>query len=294
MVLAAGEATSQHPVLPLPRPLDARVELSDVITLGEVTAVAPDRLRVRRPGPALLGTAPEEFEVKISSGERGLYEVGDLETFFLRGARSPYVHADEIRERIRPEEPGATRRLAAALVDFVAAREDPERMLALHLEWLAAPDAVLQQLAVRAFLLGKPPFGPLPPERARELARAAMDPERPLPERRAVALVATTREAGLEALLAAVPGAPPASDAAITERALHSGSAERAPGTQDAIRRTLAHPDPELRLVGLRIVERRGAPGATREAVAKLAEDDPDPETRQLARRALERLNRMR
>jgi hypothetical protein len=289
--LAAGEAAGQHPLLPRSRTLLERVALSDAIALAEVTAVDPDRLHLRRVDP-LLGELPDVFEVKSSSRDLGRYEVGDLAILFLRGARTPYVHADEARERIHPADPEAARRVAGALEALIAVRGDDDRLLALHLAWLASPDENLQRLAVNAFLLPEPLFAPLSPEQARELARIATDPDRGIAERRASALVASTRAAGLDSLVAAVPGTPAGADAVVTEQALSLAALRRAPGTADALRRTLAHPSPEIRRVGLTIAERQGSFAAAREMVARMAEGDPDVETRRRAQRALKRLDR--
>jgi hypothetical protein len=288
-VLAALPAESQHPLPQLHKPLSARVSLSDAIALGRVTRIDPGRLHVQRVEP-LLGEMPETFEVKRSPRGAGLYEVGDLAVLFLRGARSPYVHADEARERIRLDDPDATRRFAAAVTALVDARGNQLDLLALHVAWLGSPDDELRRLAVITFLLADPPFGPLPPSTSLELARAAADPGKGIEERRASAMVALTREEGLAELVAQVPGSDRAADAGITEHVLRVATQRRSPGGAEAFRRALSHPDPEIRRVGLRVMGERGPFVIPREALARIAESDADAETRRQAERTLQKL----
>lgn len=289
-LLVALPAEGQHPLPRLRKPLSERVALSDAVVLGRVTDVAPGRLHVQRVEP-LLGEVPEAFEVKRSPRGTGLYEVGDLAVLFLRGARTPYVHVDEARERIQFENPEAARRFAAAVEALVNAGDDRVPLLALHRAWLASPDDQLRRLAVNAFMLAEPPFGLLAPSTARELARTAADPDRTLEERQASAMVALTREEGLAELVSQVPGPARAADAGITERVLRRAIQRRAQGTADALRRTLVHPDPEIRRVGLRLAATRGSLTVSREVVARIAESDPDSETRRQAERTLQKLS---
>jgi len=285
-MLAALPAESQHPLPQLHKPLSARVSISDAIALGRVTSIDPGRLHVQRIEP-LLGELPETFEVKRSPGGDALYEAGDLAVLFLRGARTPYVHADEARERIRFEDSAATRRFAAAVQALVNAEDNQVDLLALHVAWLGSPDDQLRRLATNAFLLAEPPFGPLPPFTARELARAAADPGKAIEERRASALAASTREEGMAELIAQIPGSERTADAGITETVLRMAAQRRSPGRAEALGRTLSHPDPEIRRAGLRVLGRRGLFVIPREALAHIAESDPDPETRRQAERAL-------
>ena len=288
-VLAALPAEGQHP-LPQPhKPLSQRVALSDAIALGRVTGIGPGRLHVQRVEP-LLGEMPETFEVKRSPSRAGFYDVGDLAVLFLRGARTPYVHSDEARERILFEDPDAARRFAAAVGALVGAGDDRSDLLALHLAWLGSPDGQLRRLAVNAFLLAEPPFGPLPPPASRELARAAADPGKGLEERLASAMVASTCEEGLAELVAQIPGSDRAADARITEQVLRVAALKRSKGAADALLRTLTHPDPEIRQVGLRVMGRRGLFVVPQEVVARIAKNDPDAETRRQAERRLQKL----
>jgi hypothetical protein len=248
-------------------------------------------LHVQRVEP-LLGEMPESFEVKRSSSGAGSDEVGDLAVLFLRGARTPYVHADEARERIRFDDPDAARRFAAAVEALVDAGDDRVSLLALHVAWLASPDDPLRRLAVNAFLLAEPPFGPLPASTSRDLAKAAADPDRGLEERRASAMVALTREEGLAELVARVPGSDRAADAGITEQVLRVAARKRSQGGADALHRTLTHPDPEIRRAGLRVMGRRSQFVVPQELLARMAENDPDAEVRRQAEFTLQKLNR--
>ncbi len=288
-MLAALPAEGQHPLPQLDKPLSERVALSDAIALGRVTRIDPGRLHVQRVEP-LLGEMPETFEVKRSPRGAELYEVGDLVVLFLRGARTPYVHADEARERIRFEDPDAARRFAAAVEALVEAGDDRLGLLALHVAWLGSSDDQLRRLAVHAFLLAEPPFGALPPSTSRELARAAADPDKGLEERRASAMVALSREEGLAELVAQVPGSDRAADAGITEQVLRVAARQRSQGGADALQRTLTHPDPEIRRVGLRVIGKRHLFAVPRELLAQIAESDPDAETRRQAERTLQKL----
>ena len=104
-------------------------------------------------------------------------------------------------------------------------------------------------------------------------------------------MVALTREEGLAELVAQIPGSARAADAGITERVLRRAAQRRAQGTADALRRALAHPDPEIRRVGLRMAAKQGSLAVPREIVARIAESDPDAETRRQAERTLQKLN---
>jgi hypothetical protein len=288
-MLMAPPAKGQHPLPQLHKPLSERVALSDAVALGSVTKIDPGRLHVQRVEP-LLGEVPETFEVKRSPRGPERYEVGDLDVFFLRGSRSPYVLAEEARERLRFVDPAAVRRFAAAVGALVDAGGDRSTLLALHVAWLGSPDDPLRRLAINAFLLPEPPFGPLPPATARELARAAGDPDRELEERRASTIVALTHAEGLAELVGQVPGPARAADAGITERVLRVAAVQHPQGAAAALRRTLAHPDPEIRRVGLRVLGRWSPLAVPRETVARIAESDPDAETRHEAERTLQKL----
>lgn len=295
LLLASLPAAGQHPLPPRHKPLFERVALSDAVALGRVLRIEAGRLRVERVR-GLLGELPDEFEVKRSPLRPDACQVDDLCVFFLRGAREPYVQADAAPERIRLGDPAAARRLADALADLIAAGSDRERLLALHRGWLGADDP-LRGLALDAFLHPAPPFGPLTPASARELARAATEPDRGLEERRASALVAMLHAEGLEQLIESLPGPAGAAQADVSARALRMAALRGSRGTADALRRTLSHPDPEIRRVGLDVLgellrREEGASPVGRETVARIAREDPDPEARQRAARALELLDR--
>lgn len=290
-LLVATPAASQHPLPQLGMPLFERVDGSDAIVLGRVTALEPGRMRVERV-EALAGETQAVFEVKRSPRQPGPHQEGDLAVLFLRGARSPYLATDADRDPVRLADPAATRRFAEATRALIEARQDPARLLDLHLRWLGSSDDTLRELASLTFLLADPPFGALPAQAARDLARAASEPDRPLAERQASALAAARSDAGLEVLLAWIPGAGPASDPLIVRRTLYQAAARTIPGTEAALGRALDHPDPEIRRSALELAARRPGPGIPRERIAEIADHDPDPQIRRRAQRTLERLER--
>lgn len=252
VVAIASSASAQHPLPPRDRTLAERVALSDAVALARVALVEPGRLHLEA-ARALRGEVPGEFQVKRSPLDPPPYQEGDLAVFFLRGARPPFVLADEPREMIRPASEVEARRLAQAVEEVVGAGGDAERILALHVDWLEGPDAALRDLASAALV------EPLPTGFAQQRARVAMDRGRSLEARRASATVAVRDTKALELLLAWIPGGASEADAAVAEVVLRRAAALRAAGTQDALERALASPQPGLRTQAERLKQRLGA-----------------------------------
>jgi hypothetical protein len=250
--LAPGPAPAQlHPLPPRDAPLLARVERSDAIVLARVASHSAGRLTLARLR-GLSGATAESFEVKRSPLRPPPYRPGDVAVFFLRGARPPYLLADEPREMLRPADAAEAERLAGAVAALLAARESPERLLALHVDWLASPDEPLRRLAVNALLDPDAPWAPLPPGFSEARAREAADPRRSPAERRACAELALADDAGLAALVARLPGAEGEADPELALLALQAAARRSPPGAQAALARSLRHERPEIRDAAVR------------------------------------------
>jgi hypothetical protein len=289
IVGGAPVAWAQHPVPAREKTLLERIAAAEAIALARVLRVEPGRLHLGG-SRTLAGELPDTFQVKRAPLRPPPHQAGDLGVFFLRGARSPYVFAAGSGPILELEDDAAARRLAAAVEALIAAGRGHERLLALHLEWLQSSDETLRRLALVALLDPQPPLGPLPDGFGVARARIALDGQRPLLERRASARLAVADAGGLAELVSRTPG--PAADAEIVATALLSGAARRVPGTGAAILRALGAADEEIRIAALRAAGllRGGAAPELREAVSRLAEDEPNGSLRREAERTLRRL----
>ena len=291
VLLAPAAARSQgamgHPLPPALRPLHVLLARSDAVAIGTIDAVDGGRIRVRG-AVAVVGDPGGSFELKRAPSNPPSFAPGARALLLLRGARSPYVLAEEPRESVLFASEEAEARWRAALPELHAALRDPVRLRDVYLAWADGADDGLREQALRGLYDAEAPFQPLPPELTRERARMALDPARAPGSRRASAAIAVLDPAGAAALVAAVPGAVPEPDpvrAEVYEIALQGGLMRRNEvGTVAAIRRGLAASDTGVRRVAARWGAQLSLPDV-RAAVAKLA-GDPDPEVRRIAEKA--------
>jgi alkylhydroperoxidase family enzyme len=289
LLASAAELRAQSHPLPLTEsPLHSRVAGADAVVLARVDRVEPGRLQLENRG-SLLGRVPERFAVKRWPGASPEPRPGDFAVLFLLGARSPYVLLGETRDQIPPSDEATARGLADAISALVEAGGDRERLLELHLAWLEGEDEVLVRMALLGFLDREGPLQSPPAEFALERARLARDPDAPLPARRASLILASRDPTALPALLAWMPGSGSDADAEITALVLNQAVMLRTPGTEAALVRTLRESDPDLRRIGLTAARRlrHDLSDAARAEIQALATNDPDPELRHLAERAI-------
>jgi hypothetical protein len=213
---------------------------------------------------------------------------GDRTLLLLRGARPPYVLADRPDEVIRLTDAAAEARWTSAFEAWLAARERPAAWPALYAAWIDSGPDTLRDLAVASLVDPAAPFQPLAPEFAAGLGDAAWDVARPLGARRAAAAAALRTPAGTARLVERFASAPGDPDTEICVAAVTAAGLQRGPARQAALLRALAHGDAEVRRAALRALEGLGAPAeGLRDAVARVARDDPESWLRAQAEQVL-------
>jgi hypothetical protein len=161
LLALAGSATAQpfiHPLVPGPRPFHVRIEGVDVVAVVRVEEVDEGRITVLRED-ALLGAPPERFEVKRSPLRPPPLATGDRALLLLRGARPPYVLADEPAEVIRLSDDAMAARWSEAARAALTSRSDPTALAAVYSDWVANGPASLRDLGeagLRALETGTP------------------------------------------------------------------------------------------------------------------------------------------
>lgn len=141
----AGPAAAQHPGMTGPRPLHQRLAAADVVAVVEVEQIEAGRIAVER-RDLLAGEAPESFEVKRSPLRPPPLATGDRALLLLRGARPPYVLADEPAEVIRLSDDTMTARWTEATRAVLASRDDRAALVAIYTGWIEEGPASLADL----------------------------------------------------------------------------------------------------------------------------------------------------
>jgi hypothetical protein len=267
-----------------PRPLHARLAAADVVALGVVERVELGRIAVRD-GRARRGAPGGRFEVKRPPSRPPTVAAGDRVLWLLDGARSPFVLVDEPREVVVLANDADVERWAAQIGELLAADGDAERRLRAYLSWIDGTDDALRGAAVAA--IGARPAAPthLPRGVAVERARIALDPARPPAVRRASAAVAAGSPEGVRVLIAGVRRGT--ADAAVVQVALSAGLLQGSDGLHQAVIAALRSSDAEVRRASLPAAASLASVDGVRQALARMAEGDPDPAVRKAAQRAL-------
>lgn len=149
---AAGAQPMLHPVSLGPRPLHVRLAKAELAAVARVERVDEGRIALRLE-EALLGSPPEAFEVKRSPLRPPPLATGDRALLILRGARPPYVLADEPAEVIRLSDDAMAARWSAATRAALAAQGDAAALEAVYEEWVANGPASLRDLGTAGLLV---------------------------------------------------------------------------------------------------------------------------------------------
>jgi hypothetical protein len=271
-----------HGMPPGPRPIHRVLAEVDAIAIGTIGASDVGRIEVSD-ALAIVGAPDPAFQIKRAPSNPPAWSPGARALLLLRGAREPYVLADEPREQITVEGGADVEaRVAVGLRTLHAALADPTRMRDTYLGWIEGPDEILRQQALRGLWDGSAPFQPLPADRTTALAAAALDAERTESVRRAAATAAILTDEGAAALLAGSPGTADAADAQVYEVAVQGGLLRRADGVVPALRRGLESPNAAVRSTAVRFGVNAGDAELAAQ-IASLATSDPDPDVRQAA-----------
>jgi len=275
-----------HPLPKGPRPLHEIAANADAIAIGTVGSVSESRIRVHD-AIDVTGPVPSDFDVKRAPSNAPVFQTGDRALFFLRGARPPYLLADDPKENIVIPAGGEVEWILA-MRTFADARHDPAQLRTLYFAWIDGENGTLRDLAVRSLADPAAPFQPISPDLLTERARRALDPAASSAVREASASVALLSAESYARLLHDVlePGA--AIDAGVYETALQ-GALLRRPDALElsaALGRGLRSEDAAVRTIAVRYAANVSDPALASE-VEKLAEQDPDPGVRQAAARAL-------
>ncbi|HTY17054.1 MAG TPA: HEAT repeat domain-containing protein [Myxococcota bacterium] len=285
-IACAGAASAQsvHPMPVGPLPFHLRLAQADAVAIATVTAIHDGRIEVGD-AQVLTGALGPSFEIKRAPSKPPPLAVGMPAVFLLRGARPPYVLADDPKDVIVLRDAASARAWREELPKLVAARGDPQQLLALYLSWLDGSDEAMRATAATALVDLRSKLPPLGDAAAVERARVALDGQRPIEVRRVSARLASMQPAGASALLRGLPGDAP--DPLILDVALHGGALFSSPELGAALDRALASEDLELRRRAVRVAGQIWSDDVAAK-VRTVSERDADPLLRQEAREALQ------
>jgi len=154
LVAAAGAGRAQpigHPLPPGLRPFHDRVAGVDVAAVVRVERVDEGRVAVVRED-VLAGAPPERFEVKRSPLTPPPLATGDRALLLLRGARPPYIFADEPAEVIRLSDDAMAARWSAAVRSVITHRSQPTALVPIYLDWIAQGPETLREIGRSSLL----------------------------------------------------------------------------------------------------------------------------------------------
>ena len=282
-----GAARAQHPGVAQQRSLAARLALADAVVIATVESEAPGRL-VCGSVRTLSGTVPERLELKRSATAPPPLAVGDRAILLLRGARPPYVLVDEPEETIRLADPGSEERWAAAVSGWLAVRGEPAAWPTVYSRWIDEGPDTLRDLAVNGLMDPKAPFQPIPAAIGAGFGDRAWDPARPLPARRAYALLAAFSPEGSDRLVSGFRTAPDDCDPAIASAALRAAQRDLG-AASPVVAHGLDHSDAEVRRAALQAAQNlrdRAAP-ELRARIERVSREDSESWLRAEAERTL-------
>ena len=178
LLLAPALASAQgigHGAMGL-RPFHERVAQLEVAAVVRVERVDEGRIEVLRE-ETLAGDPPERFLVKRSPLAPPPLASGDRALLLLRGARPPYVLADQPFEVIRIEGDAMAARWSEAVRQVVAHRDEPARLVSIYLDFVDTGPATLREIGESSLLALSIRHAELRPEiqRALEQRRAARE-----------------------------------------------------------------------------------------------------------------------
>jgi len=172
-VLLPGQARAQFPGHPLPpalRPFHERVAEVEVAAVVLVEQVGEGRIGVRRE-TVLAGAPPERFEVKRSPLRPPPLATGDRALLLLRGARPPYVFADQPSEVIRLSDAAMAARWQEAVRAVIAHRGEPAALVPIYLDCVDRGPETLREIGWSSLLDLAATHAELRGEIAQELKR---------------------------------------------------------------------------------------------------------------------------
>jgi hypothetical protein len=285
-VQGGAQGMLNHPLPKGPRPLHEIAAAADAIAIGTISSLSESRIHVRD-AIDVSGAVPGEFDVKRAPSNAPIFRTGDRALLLLRGARSPYLLADDPPENVVIPA-GAELEWIVAMRAFAEARADPAQLRALYFDWIDAGNAGLREIGLRGLADPAAPFQPIAPAVLTARASRAVDPQATPAVRQACASVALLSAESSARLLHAVlqPGA--AVDGSVYETALQGALLRQSDGLElnAALGRGLHSGDPMVRTIAVRYATNASDPAIANE-VEKLAEQDPDIQVRQAAARAL-------
>jgi len=168
---AGAQGMLNHPLPKGPRPLHEIAANADAIAIGTVGSVSESRIRVHD-AIDVTGPVPSDFDVKRAPSNAPVFQTGDRALFFLRGARPPYLLADDPKENIVIPAGGEVEWILA-MRTFADARHDPAQLRTLYFAWIDGENGTLRDLAVRSLADPAAPFQPISPDLLTERARRA-------------------------------------------------------------------------------------------------------------------------
>lgn len=283
LLALAPAASAQHGLPKPPRPLHVRLAEADIVALGKIERVEMGRIDVTN-AVALRGEPGDRFRLKRSPSQPPGLAPGERVLLLLRGARTPYLLVDEPREILKPASEEEAALWQAALGELLGA-EGEAAQRDVYLDWVDGPDDELRQAATRALADRRASTLPIPPEMARERARIALDPGRPLAVRRASAGIACQDPAGTRILLAGL--GTPGLDPAVVQLTLALGASQGLEGLQPALVAALRSPDPEIVAAAIPTAAFAASGPEVRAELARIAEQGESEELRAAAGRAL-------
>ena len=225
--------------------------------------------------------------MKRAPSNAPVFRAGDRALLLLRGARSPYLLADDPTENVVIPA-GAEVEWILALRSFADARHDPSKLRTVYFDWIEGNSDTLRDLALRGLTDPAAPFQPISADLLADRVRRALDSAAPRAVRKASAVVALLSPESCAQLIHDVlqPGA--AIDASVYETALQGALLRKVEALElsAALGRGLRSGDGAVRAVAVRYAT--NAPDATlTNEVGRLATQDPDPAVRQAATQAL-------
>jgi hypothetical protein len=281
-----GQGTPNHPLPKGPRPLHEIAGGADAIAIGTIASVSEGRIRVHD-AIDVSGAVPAEFEIKRAPSNPPVFQSGQRAVLLLRGARSPYLLADDPQENLVIPA-GAELAWIVALRAFADARQDPQQLLALYFDWIDGDNGTLRDLAVRGLLDPTAAFQPIAKEVLTPRAKRALDPAAPAAVREASASVALLSPESRAQLLHEVLQPGTARDAAVYETALQGAllRPDDAPELSAAVARGLHSQEAAVRAIAVRYATTASDPLLATE-VERLAAQDPDAGVRKVAAQVL-------
>jgi len=291
-ILGIPEAgTAQHGMDPLAqeRALHRRLPQADAVVLASVVRIDPGRIGLEGARPVAGGT-PVAFELKRSPSRPPKVEVGDRVLLLLRGAREPYVLADDPRLVVRipaGEEPLWTEAVERA----VACGEAPECLVDLYSGWIEQGPASLRELGFYGLGDRTAPFQPLSGAFLSERAEWAAGSRLPLDARLAFARLVARDPAGSTALARALTE-PSNRDPRLVQLALSGAAAARSEAFAPLVTRALRADDPAIRRSAAQVLGLNpwALDPPLLATLRRAAHDDPAEPVRGEARTALARL----